>query len=151
MAFLRLVALVALVLALLKLDNLRTLPFAAAPSQPSGSTYHLDLPSALALRSRGAVVIDARDRPAYERGHIAGAINLPISDRETGFPALRPNLAAAPGVVVYCDGGSCELAQQTAAFLSDRGIPNVSVYRGGYNEWYAAGLPVETTPSHPHP
>jgi rhodanese-related sulfurtransferase len=44
--------------------------------------------------------------------------------------------------VVHCQTGS--RATIAASILVARGIPNVSLYRGGFAEWSAAGHPVET-------
>lgn len=146
MAFLRLIALAALVLGILKIDSLKSLSGPASPRAVGDGSYTIDLASALALRSRGAVVVDARDPAAFARGHIAGAVNLAYASREAALARIHHELMHAPGVIVYCGGRDCEISQMTAYFLAERGIPNVAIYRGGFSEWQESGLPVEVSP-----
>jgi 3-mercaptopyruvate sulfurtransferase SseA len=59
---------------------------------------------------------------------------------------MLPFCQAAEKVVVYCTGGECEDADTTAILLRDAGIPSqkLFVYGGGFAEWEASRLPVET-------
>lgn len=145
MAFLRLLFFASLALVLLKFDTLRLTPFAEAKGTLGSRAYSVDLASTLALRGRGAAVIDARERDLFERGHLPGAIHLSFVRRETDLETIMPVLAKATAVVVYCGGRECETSQLLAAFISSRGVPNVAFYRGGYSEWTSSGLPVEVS------
>ena len=42
-----------------------------------------------AINHDGAIVIDIRDKDAYVRGHITGAINIPASDIEQNLNKLN--------------------------------------------------------------
>ena len=54
-----------------------------------------------------------------------------------------PDLADAGELLIYCDNSLCSRAEVVAGkmgrFLSAR----LYVYRGGWEEWSSAGLPVE--------
>jgi rhodanese-related sulfurtransferase len=96
----------------------------------------------LAFRLSGdpcPVVLDVRGPDEFEGplGHIAGAMNVPLNELAAHLSGLgrqdRP-------IVVVCktDRRSAMAAQQ----LREAGIPNVSVLRGGMEEWRASSLPI---------
>jgi len=99
--------------------------------------------NAAAAIVRGAVVIDVRERAAYEREHIAGAISVPLAElkrRAAEFAAMR-----SKEFVVYCGDGSTLGPEGTSA-LTAAGHPNARNLSGGYSGWKAAGQPVVTGP-----
>ncbi len=60
--------------------------------------------------------------------------------------AVLPACNAAQQVVVYCDGGDCELSEFAAEFLrSSAGVANdkLFVFSGGLKEWERRQLPLE--------
>ncbi len=63
----------------------------------------LDLPGFLALKEKGAVaVLDVRSKDSYDRRHLAGSLNAPLTDlTEKNLPALAPDKDAP--VVLVCD------------------------------------------------
>jgi rhodanese-related sulfurtransferase len=85
------------------------------------------------------LVLDVRgpDEFAGPLGHIAGSMNVPLTE----LPARLSDLAReGRPIVVVCktDRRSSIAAQQ----VCDAGLPNVSVLRGGMEQWQALGLPV---------
>ena len=100
-----------------------------------------------ARREQGLVIfIDARDDSHYQAGHIPGAFQLDHYHPENYLASALPACQAAEQIVVYCKGGSCEDSEQTAIFLRDAGVPRerLFVYAGGFDEWIARHLPIET-------
>jgi len=92
------------------------------------------------------VFIDARSEEHYREGHIPGAFQFDHFHFEKYIPTLVPVCQSAEQIVVYCDGGDCELSQHAAMFLRDSfAVPaqKLYVYAGGINEWNANHLPVE--------
>jgi rhodanese-related sulfurtransferase len=98
-------------------------------------------------REQGLILfVDARDDEHYHAGHIPGAFQLDHYHPEGYLAAVLPASQAAEQIVVYCKGGSCEDSEQTAIFLRDAGVPKdrLFVYAGGFDEWTAHHLPIET-------
>lgn len=90
--------------------------------------------------------VDARPRDAYEAGHVAGALNLPmdtgaIDERETAL------VRGARVVITYCDtSGECASSKRLAGLLAEAGLPDVRVLRGGMPDWLENGYPAEAGP-----
>ena len=91
-----------------------------------------------AQMARGAVaVIDVRGRAEWEAGHLPGVPNIPLgylAQRLAEVPRDRP-------VVVQCQAGTRSAI--AASVLQAHGLANVVNLSRGYQEWAAAGLPVE--------
>ncbi len=87
------------------------------------------------------IIIDSRLPDYYHEGHIAGAINIPFEEIDN-FVTKLMEIPQDTMVVVYCDGGECELSFDLAMFMIDLGYGKVYVYEGGWEEWSAAVLPV---------
>jgi rhodanese-related sulfurtransferase len=84
-------------------------------------------------------LIDARFQEDYDRGHLEGAINLPVVaslfERER---ALAP-LARTNTIVVYCQSARCPYAEMVGSEIFFRGFRNVVLYPGGWEEWRQHG------------
>lgn len=104
-------------------------------------TITLDQASAL-FQEDAAVFLDARPEMQYTEGHIRGALNLPWREVDRYFLELADRLAAAPMIITYCDGESCDLSHELALFLKEMGCENVRVLVNGWTLWLQAGLPV---------
>lgn len=112
------------------------------------------------------VVIDVRDTEEYEKGHIAGAVNIPemfttlsmtsdegLAEMQAIFAPLFGNAGIGPGktVIVYEDclhtryGGSCRGYFQ----LRLLGHSDVGILDGGLSQWVQDGFPLTTGPSSP--
>ena len=84
-------------------------------------------------------VIDVRPPEEYAQGHIAGALNVPLSklkQRLKGLPRDRE-------IVAYCRGPWCVLSYEAVARLRKAGI-KARRLEDGLPEWRRAGLPVES-------
>lgn len=116
---------------------------------------------AQALIGEGYVYVDVRSEPEFERGHPAGALNVPISNR--GPTGLVPNtefmavMEAAFGkndrLVIGCQTGARSM--KAARMLHDAGFTNLRELRTGFEGardafgrvepgWNKKGLPVGT-------
>jgi rhodanese-related sulfurtransferase len=89
-----------------------------------------------------ALFVDARDPDFFKAGHIPGAVNLPVKDFDRDLPKLKERLLAAPRVITYCDGASCEMSVELTEKLLFAGLENVEIFTGGIQQWKAAGQPV---------
>jgi sulfur-carrier protein adenylyltransferase/sulfurtransferase len=97
-------------------------------------------PEADVLRARGDVVlIDVREAPEWELGHVPGAIHISKSYIEQQVEGKVPERDRQ--IVTYCAGGVRSLfAAQT---LKSLGYTNVSSMSGGFQQWKSGGLPWE--------
>jgi rhodanese-related sulfurtransferase len=93
------------------------------------------------FRKELATFVDAREAADYAKGHIPGALNI----TPDGYKSGKEKLPVPKGslVVVYCDGGDCELSHDLAALLAKAGFKKLRIYAGGWSEWDALGQPVE--------
>jgi len=85
-----------------------------------------------------AVVLDVRPEDEFGRGHLPGAVNMPLSE-------LRKRLDELPRdreIVAYCRGPWCVLAFEAVALLREHGR-QARRLEGGLPEWRLAGLPVQ--------
>lgn len=87
-----------------------------------------------------ATFIDARRKDQFDKGHIPGALNIYPSE----FADNLPKVGSIPRdrlIVVYCDGGLCELSHELANELVTFGFKRVVVYTGGWEEWSKTNYP----------
>jgi rhodanese-related sulfurtransferase len=96
------------------------------------------------FQSRNTIFLDARYPEDFKAGHIKGAINLPYEEFERYSPEVLPHLPKNQEIIAYCDGTECETSLLLARELVDLGYKNVKVFFGGWQEWWNAGLSVET-------
>lgn len=92
--------------------------------------------------TQSAIFIDARSRSLYRQGHIDGALNLPFEDFSKQFPQVMQNIPRGTSIITYCDGNHCDLSEELAFSLLERGYENVQVLKNGWTLWRQAGLPV---------
>lgn len=99
------------------------------------------LEQAKQLMAAGAIVLDVRERAAYETRHIAGALLAPLSSLATRIPASLEAARTQP-VIVYCGDGS-SLGPQGTHILNQAGFTNAVNLQPGLQGWASAGLPIE--------
>jgi len=85
-------------------------------------------------------VLDVRPEDEFKKGHLPGALNIPLSQLRKRLSELPPKQE----VVAYCRGPWCVLAFEAVALLRERGH-TARRLDGGLPEWRMAGLPVRTT------
>ena len=79
----------------------------------------------------------------FARGHLPGAVNLPLEGLEQRASSLFPDKQAA--LVLYCSSESCRNSHLAQERLTRLGYTAVHVFTGGKAAWTAAGLPLEVT------
>jgi rhodanese-related sulfurtransferase len=107
-------------------------------TETDSSDLHKDLKAGIP----GIVVVDARSKEAYERGHIPGAISLPHRqmNKETTAVWSKENL-----YVVYCWNVGCNASLKGAFNLSTLGF-KVKELMDGLRAWEDDGFQVALGP-----
>lgn len=78
---------------------------------------------------KGNILVDVREGSEFKRGHIAGAINIPLSQ-------LRRRLSEIPQdrkVYLYCQSGM--RSKQAAKLLSRNGYSQLAHLAAGISSW----------------
>jgi rhodanese-related sulfurtransferase len=90
------------------------------------------------LHAGQALVVDVREPEEFAAGHIAGAVNLPLSR----FDAAQVPPAGDKTVVLNCLGGKRSgMALEKCAAAQSAIDTHLA---GGFTAWAKAGLPVAT-------
>ena len=127
---------------------LNTTPTALPGAKVIGSREAQD------LIAKGVAIYDVRDEEEFRTAHIPGSIWVPYregSAKEVGFDPADDQFALnrlpkdknAP-LIMYCDGTICWKGYKSATMAIQNGWKNVYWFRGGFPEWKAAGLPIDT-------
>lgn len=95
-------------------------------------------PQELAAKRSSVQIVDVRSQAEYDEGHIPGATAGfvgTLASRAGDLPRDTP-------LVVHCAGG--ERATVAASVLRNQGFESVATLPGGFADWVAVGLPIET-------
>jgi hydroxyacylglutathione hydrolase len=84
------------------------------------------------------IVLDVRGAGEWQAGHIPRARHVPVGELDERLEEIPRNRA----VIVHCQTGA--RAAMAASILRARGFHDVRQFPGGFAEWRAAGLPVES-------
>ena len=90
------------------------------------------------------VVIDVRERAAYDQAHIAGAIAVPFAEFKGRLGSLK--LPKIDPVILYGGGSDDALARDATRILYDSGYQGALTLKGGFDAWRAAGQAVAKQP-----
>jgi rhodanese-related sulfurtransferase len=91
----------------------------------------------------GAVILDARSRDEYSRGHIRGSRSLPLQDVDLYLEEAAGDVSPGTPIITYCDGEACSLSHDLAKVLEEFGFEDVRVLVNGWTLWLENGLPIE--------
>lgn len=89
------------------------------------------------LQKEEMQVVDVRAPDEWRRGHLLGAIHIPLA----ALPERVGELDTSRPIVLHCKGGG--RSSIATSFLQSRGIDMVSNLTGGYDAWVAEGFEVE--------
>jgi hydroxyacylglutathione hydrolase len=104
----------------------------------------LDPPSLNKLAGKnGLQVVDVRSPEEWSKGHLPGAIHIPLAQ----LPDRIGELDASAPIVLQCRGGG--RSSIATSFLQSRGVANVSNLAGGFDVWVAQGFKVSSGKSAP--
>ena len=89
------------------------------------------------------VLLDVRERDAFERGHRPGARHISRGQLELRVDRELPDPTAR--ILVYCQIG--RISTLATATLRQMGYARTVALDGGYEAWCAAGFPTDAGPS----
>lgn len=98
-----------------------------------------DVKTAIASGDSLLAVLDARAPDAYAEGHLPGALNLSVENLDEFYAPLKDTLSRRNRIIVYCDGGDCELSHDLAEALKSLGHKRVQLFAGGVAAWTESG------------
>lgn len=82
------------------------------------------------------VLIDARSPEVYSEGHIGKAKNIfPLAEDRDKYLTSLMMLPRDKTIIIYCDGGNCDLSDHVYEDLKNFDYHNVFIYQGGWEEW----------------
>jgi histidine triad (HIT) family protein len=79
-------------------------------------------------------LIDARGAEKFAEGHIPGAVNIYGGEAQSRIPDIIQSPRDRV-ILIYCDGGECELSHHVADVLKQFGFGPIFIYTGGWAEW----------------
>jgi rhodanese-related sulfurtransferase len=89
------------------------------------------------LGGAGVAVLDVREDWEWRRGHVPGAIHVPLAQ----LPNRLDELPGDKDLAVICEHGERSLVG--AHFLRARGLKGAMSVSGGTAAWIRAGRPIE--------
>jgi ArsR family transcriptional regulator len=122
---------------LAEVDRIRRTYFAARDSMEPVSRDEL----MTRMRDGLVTVLDVRPADEFAKGHLPGAVNIPLGELEERLAQLDPEQE----IVAYCRGPWCVLSFEAVAALRARGF-KVRRLQDGLPEWKASGLPLASNP-----
>ncbi|QLE83652.1 MULTISPECIES: rhodanese-like domain-containing protein [Shewanella] len=93
----------------------------------------------LLINKQDAKVVDVRSKEEFKKGHIVGAINIPLSDIKNNQMSALENDKASP-IIMVCNAGM--VSTQAAQLMVKAGFESVHSLKGGMGDWQQNNLPV---------
>ena len=88
------------------------------------------------------IVLDVREKDAFDAAHVPGAKHLPRGQLELRINEVLPDPTAR--IVTVCEFG--KISTLAAATLRDLGFLRAAALDGGMKAWRDGGFPVEAAP-----
>jgi len=100
-----------------------------------------ELAARIGGNSRDLVVLDVREKEAFEAGHVPGALHLPRGQLELRVDAALPDPTVR--ILTCCEFG--KVSTLAAATLRELGYGRAVALDGGLQAWREAGHPLEAS------
>jgi rhodanese-related sulfurtransferase len=104
------------------------------------STYRCGNVSPLIVGDCPVQLVDVRSRAEWLKGHLPGAISIPLLDLDSKAHSIDPSKNS----LVYCYEGY--RATTAASLLLHRNASKIGILIDGIEGWSACGLPLEISP-----
>ena len=89
------------------------------------------------LLNTDTVFIVARLTKDFQAAHLDGAISVPVDANDQQRRKALANVDKNAHIVVYCQSVGCKFAESVAIKLRDDGYSDVSIFKGGWQQWEA--------------
>jgi rhodanese-related sulfurtransferase len=89
------------------------------------------------VRTKSALIVDARPRDEFRIGRLPGALPLPWHDVDDGKPGPLP--PRGKPLAVYCANEFCHDSLRLAQWLEGQGYPDIAIYVDGFDVWWNGG------------
>lgn len=104
----------------------------------------IPLPVALEkFRDRKAAFLDARPAEDFKRGHIPGAVSVPLESIDEQYAIIVKLIDSGKELVVYCKNRECDDALLLATELNAMDRTNIILFIDGFESWEKYGGEVE--------
>jgi glyoxylase-like metal-dependent hydrolase (beta-lactamase superfamily II) len=100
-----------------------------------------ELKRRIEIPGNSLIVLDVREKDAFNEAHVPGALHLPRGQLELRVNEVLPDPTAR--IVTVCDFG--KISTLAAASLRDLGFLRVAALDGGMKAWRESGFPVEAS------
>jgi len=77
------------------------------------------------------IIVDSRDKKAYEENHVEGSVNIPSPDLRTRYTELDKD----KNIIIYCNSGA--RSSLGASILKSKGFENICNLGGGIKSYIA--------------
>ena len=115
-----------------------------APENIEGSTIvSAEEAIELILNNPDLIVIDARKKTEFVKGHIEGAINMLNTEMQREDLEMVAPDKSGP-ILFYCNGTRCMRSTDAIRKAKKWDYTNLIWFRGGWKEWTEKRLPVVT-------
>ena len=95
-----------------------------------------------ARQAANAVVVDVRSPEEFAAGHVPGAVNVPVSGKESEeFDKKVMAVATDKTVLVHCRSGT--RSAKAVERLRQMGVAEIIEFPKGWVAWSEAGKPIE--------
>ena len=85
-------------------------------------------------------LVEVLGEESYEKGHIPGAINIPLSKLEK---QSNKKLKKTDKIIVYCASYPCHASTNATSILLKKGYKRVFDFKAGKKGWVDAGFELE--------
>jgi rhodanese-related sulfurtransferase len=116
-----------------------------APSTPAPSTHassgypSVDFNELSAhVRNKSAVIVDARSSLSFAGGHVRGAINIPVEQKESSTEQYLRHLNPDQLIIIYCGGSTCHTSEMLYEYLLTQGFTNMRIFVPGWQRLASA-------------
>jgi rhodanese-related sulfurtransferase len=92
-------------------------------------------------RAEPCVILEVLPEEEYRKGHLPGALSVPLERVADLVPDLVPDRDLE--VIVYSAHSECNDGKRAARELEALGYTNVRSYDGGKRDWIDHGMPLE--------